>query len=203
MYPATVELLAPQPRATVCDTGATPVPLRLTLAGELVALLETVMLPVAGPAVAGANWTLTDAVWFCESVTAPDPLRIEKPVPVMLTPDMATLELPVLVRVRLFEEVLPSFTELKLRLAGETLSVLLAATPVPLKGTFTGEPEALLVIASEPVTVAAVVGAYCTLKFVACEGARFNGKLKPLTLKPAPLTPACEIVRVAVPLLLT
>src|SRR5689334_7269087 len=43
-------------------TGCTPVPLTATTAGEFVALLFSVTLPVTPPATVGANTTLTDAV---------------------------------------------------------------------------------------------------------------------------------------------
>jgi hypothetical protein len=69
LYPDTVEVLAFQVSATECCTGATPVPDSATVAGDPVALLIIVMLPLAAPAVVGLNWTVS--VRFCdgESVT--------------------------------------------------------------------------------------------------------------------------------------
>jgi hypothetical protein len=86
------ELLASQVRATVC--GVTPVPDNDTDTGELVALLVMEMLPVSLAAALGSNETLNVAVWFGLSVapeTTPDALN---PVPVTLTLEMVTLDLP-------------------------------------------------------------------------------------------------------------
>jgi hypothetical protein len=74
---------------------------------------------------------------------------------------------------------------------------------VPLSGTVAGEFGALLKIDSEPLTLPAAVGAYCTLKFPLCPGPSVKGIARPLTLNPAPVTVACEIVKLAVPLFLT
>jgi hypothetical protein len=80
----------------------------------------------------------------------------------MLTLEIATLALPVLVMVKLCEAVVPSVTEPKLRLEGVRLNVLLAATPVPLTATFTGEPV-LLEMPMLPEAAPAAVGANWTL----------------------------------------
>jgi hypothetical protein len=53
------------------------VPLNATLEADVVALLSMCTLPVAVPAADGANCTLTEVLWFGDSVTAPAPLTIE------------------------------------------------------------------------------------------------------------------------------
>ena len=62
----------------------TPVPDRATVAGELVALLTTEMLPVALPVAVGANVAEKVAVWPAVRVRGKErPLRLN-PVPVKL-----------------------------------------------------------------------------------------------------------------------
>jgi hypothetical protein len=75
-------------------------------------------------------------------------------------PEMETLELPVLVTVKLCVAVLPLVTEPKLRLLGLRLTVEVAATPEPESATVAGEFGALLTIETEPVTAPADAGAY-------------------------------------------
>ena len=62
LYPLTVEVLAVQVRVTECETGCTPVPVSVIVAGELVALLVTVTLPGSDPALAGVKVTFNVAV---------------------------------------------------------------------------------------------------------------------------------------------
>jgi hypothetical protein len=178
------------------------VPLRATV-GELVALLLMVTLPLAAPAAEGANCTFTEVLCVGARVTAPVPLRMEKPLPVALTPETATLELPVLVTVNPCEAVLPSLTLPKLILAGLKLSVRVAATPVPLSATVAGMLEALLVMLTVPLTEPAEAGAYCTLKLALWPGVKVAGRLRPLKVKPEPVTVADEIVKFAEPVLVT
>src|SRR5207245_2476639 len=78
-----------------------------------------------------------------------------------------------------------------------------AATPVPLSATVAGEFGALLEIDTEPLKLPAAFGANCTLKFPLCPGPSVVGIARPLKLNPVPVTVACEIVKLAVPLFLT
>jgi len=78
-----------------------------------------------------------------------------------------------------------------------------AATPVPLSATVAGEFGALLEIDTEPLTLPAAFGANCTLKFPLCPAANVKGIARPLKLNPVPVTVACEIVKLDVPLFLT
>jgi len=199
-----VELLAPQLNATECGTtGATPVPLNATLEADVVALLSMCTLPAAAPPDDGANCTLTDVLWFGDSVTAPAPLTIEYPVPAAVIPEIATFELPVFVTVNPCAAELPSATLPKLRLPGFTLIVYDAATPVALSATAAAEFGALLIIETAPLTLPVDCGLYCTLKFPLWPGVSVMGSANPLKLKPAPVTVACETVKFAVPLFLS
>ena len=62
-----MDVLAVHVNVTECETGWTPVPDRVTDAGELVALLVTVTVPGMRPAPAGAKETFSVAV--CPGVT--------------------------------------------------------------------------------------------------------------------------------------
>jgi len=52
---------------------------------------------------------------------------------------------------------------------------------------------------TSPFTAPATVGANFTPKVVFCPGAKVSGRLSPVTLKPEPVTLACEMVRLAPP----
>src|SRR6266446_3760320 len=135
-----------------------PLPVRLTAAGELVALLDTEILPFALPAVVGVNITLSLAVWLGVSVVpALTPLALNS-APETVALEMVTFELPVLVIVTVCAAEEVSVATLpKLRLVGLMPRVKVAATPVPLRPTEVGEVGALLTIEilsdAEPTTV--------------------------------------------------
>ena len=95
--------------------------------------------------------------------------------------------------------LLPTVTFPKLRLVGLTPSK--RVTPVPESDTVAGELVALLAIEMLPVTLPDEVGAKMALKAVLCPAVRVRGNDSPLILKPAPLTVACEIVTLPVPVL--
>ena len=107
--------------------------------------------------------------------------------------------MPVFVRVTFCELLLPTLTVPKLKLVGLTVSWNVAATPVPLRAMAVGEFGALLTSDTLPVTLPVVLGAKVTLKMADWPTARVKGKVSPLVLKPAPVTVACEMVRLAVP----
>jgi hypothetical protein len=124
-------------------------------------------------------------------------------VPAAVIPEIARFELPVFVTVNPCAAELPSVTLPKLRLPGFTLIVYDAATPVALSATVAGELGALLIIETAPRTLPVDCGVYCTLKFPLWPGVNVIGSAKPLKLKPAPVTVACETVKFAVPLFLS
>ena len=63
LNPATCEVLASQESATLCDDACVPVPLSVSVAGELEALLSNVTLPVEASAVCGAKVTVKEALF--------------------------------------------------------------------------------------------------------------------------------------------
>lgn len=125
-----------------------------------------------------------------------------KPAPVVVAWVMVTLEPPVLVRVSDSVELLPICTLPKLRLDGFAPSAP-AVTPVPERGMLSVGFEPLLMIARLPLTLPADDGANTTLKVLLCPAVRVKGKLRPLTLNPAPVAVACEIVTLEPPELVT
>jgi len=121
-------VVAVQLDVTECETGWTPVPVREIVAGELVASLATVTLPLTLVEVAGLNVTFTVA--GCPGVRI-CPVEIplaENPAPEMLTLETVTLEFPALVKVTPKVLLPPILTVAKLRLvalAASTLEVVL------------------------------------------------------------------------------
>jgi hypothetical protein len=175
-------VLAFQFSATVCCCAATPVPDKLTVAGEFVALLVIETEPLIAPAVVGANVTVAVTDWFEFSVS-PDvtPLTV-KPAPLTFTAEIDTLLLPVFVSDTLCELLLPSFTLPKLKLVPLKLNVRVAATPVPLNAIESVPFEALLVIVTEPEADPADDGSKLTLNVVVAFACSVIGKFKPVTL---------------------
>jgi hypothetical protein len=128
------------------------------------------------------------------------PLTV-KTAPVTFTADMVTLEFPVLVKEEFKSLSLPTLTLPKLRLDVLKDSSCVPASPVPLNAIVYGELGALLVSEIEPVTAPAAPGANTTLNVVFELAGIVIGALRPEMLNPVPVTLACEITRLAVPLL--
>jgi hypothetical protein len=159
LYPATADVLAFQVSATECCVGVTPVPDNVTIAGEPVALLAMVTLPVSVPATDGLNRTPNVSCCDGANVTGvPTPLKA-KPVPLMLTPEIVTLALPVSVMVMFWVAALAVLTLPKLKLELLSAMVVVAATPFPVSGIVFGEAGALLTIAMPPLTLPGTCGA--------------------------------------------
>ena len=87
---------------------------------------------------------------------------MRKPLPVMLLPVIETGAVPRLDTVTPIDALPPTGKLPKLTLEGLTPST--PCVPVPLRAMVSGELGALLVIATLPVVIAAVVGAKVTLK---------------------------------------
>jgi hypothetical protein len=127
----------------VCGAAATPIPDREMLAGELVALLLTVILPVAAPLADGAN--VDASVLVCPGARIiPLAPVVLKPAPATITCAMVTLEFPALVMVMFWVLLLDAFTLPKFKLLTLELSNIAAAAEVVVTA---------LQIVSLPVTV--------------------------------------------------
>lgn len=193
-------MLAVQFRATVCVEGAAPVPERAIVAGEPVALLVTVTVPLSAPPVVGKNTTLK--LTFCPALNvtgALAPLRL-KAAPVSVILEMVTLEFPVLVTVTFFVKDEPVFTLPNARLVALNERVCDALTPMPLNAIVAGEFGALLTIETAPLTVPVEAGENAMLKLVDWPAFKEIGKASELVLKPLPVTLTWVIDSVPVPL---
>jgi hypothetical protein len=190
LYPATAEVLAVQDKTTECCTVCTPVPDREIVTGEFVALLAIVIFPERSTAVVGVNLTLSVAVPPA-AITCPDTTPDEVyPVPVTVTLDTVTLELPAFVSVTLRELLLPTFTFPKLRLVALAFNRRVDATPVPESEIERGDVPLLFVSEIEPFIRPATLGANVTLNVVFPPAAIFAGTVSPLMLNPVPVTVA-------------
>ena len=83
------------------------------------------------------------------------------------------------------------------------LAVTWGGPPVPESETVAGELVALLAIEMPPVTWPVAVGANVALKVALWPTVKVIGKARPVTLKPAPVTVACETMTLPVPVLLS
>jgi hypothetical protein len=119
---------------------------------------------------------------------------------VTFTADIVTLEFPVFVKAAPKSLLLPTFTLPKLRLDVLKLSSCVPATPVPLNAIVSGELGALLVSETEPVTLPAALGVKTALNVTFEPVGIVTGALRPVMLKPVPVTVAREITTLAVPL---
>jgi hypothetical protein len=105
-----------------------------------------------------------------------------------------------LVTVSVNVSVWPTVSLPKLRLVGLAPSAP-AATPVPARGTDSEPVEPVIV--KEPLALPVADGSNDTLKEVVLPAASVTGVVIPLKLKPVPVIPTCEIVRLEPPVLLT
>jgi hypothetical protein len=133
-------------------------------AGEFVALLLTVALPLTAPGEVGSNDTARVAVWLGVSIKPACTPEAPNPVPATLTFEMVTFEFPVFVSVTVLEVWLPSFTFPKLRLELLALSVRVTAAPVPVRLIVSGEFGALLTRKIDAETLPVEVGVNVALK---------------------------------------
>ena len=117
--------------------GCMPVPPSAIVVGEFVALLTTLRLPVALPAVAGAKLTVRVKLCPAARVMAPEhPLKVN-PAPLMEACEMVTLPVPLFITVIVCEALLPTSALPKLRLLAlaESRYVCAGAGEVPVPVT--------------------------------------------------------------------
>jgi hypothetical protein len=193
-------VLASQVSATVCGVVETPVPDTLIVAGEFVALLAILTLPLTVPAPVGANSAVTVTDWFGVSTSLVfTPLELN-PAPVTPTFEIVTLEFPLFVNATLCELLLPTFTLPKLNVDVLSPSKCVAATPVPVMVIASGELGALLNNVTVPFTFPAPFGAKTALNVAVFPAPIVSGAVIPLVLNPFPLTVTDEIATDALPL---
>ena len=126
---------------------------------------ERVNVPFCVPELVGAK--ATSIVQLAPPVKElPPQLSVSVNCPEIATPLIVTVALPVLVTVTVFEPlVCPTLTRPKLRLVGDTLTVVDPEdeTPEPVREIVWGLVEALSVMVTAPVRVPVVVGVKLTL----------------------------------------
>jgi len=122
-----------------------PVPLNEIVAGELVAVLTTLMLPASTPVVVGAKLAVSGKLWPAASATPAEKPVTLNPAPAAATCDMLTLPVPVFVSVKACDAELPTnmLPKLKLLALVESKYDCVGAADVPI-------PEALIEIGLPP-----------------------------------------------------
>lgn len=156
--------------------ASTPVPESGIASVGFGAFEVSVTLPLAAPAVCGANVTLK--VVLCPAATVAGvviPLRVN-PVPVIAACEIVTLVPPVLVTVSEAVCCEPTVTLPKSSLDG-LLASDPAAIPVPERATFVAASEALLFIVAVALTGPAAFGLKATLTVTLCPAATVVGRL--------------------------
>ena len=183
--------------AAIC--GCVPVPVSAIASGEFGALLTIEMLPVALPVVVGANCAVKVAICPALIVNGLAIPPMLKPAPEAVAWETVRLAVPEFVRVTVCEAEAPTATDPKAREVG--LAASCACAPVPVIEMVVGEFGELLVIEIVPVTLPPAVGANCAVNDVLFPAANVSGVVSPLMLNSAPDAAACEIVKLATPLL--
>lgn len=125
-------------------------------------VIET--LPVAFPAVVGANFTVNEVLPFAAMVCGTVSPLMLKPVPEALAAEMVTLAVPEFVRVTGTEALPPVTTLPKFTLAG--LAESCPCVPVPLSAIVRLGSDALLDTVIVPDAFPAAVGLNRALKLV-------------------------------------
>lgn len=193
------EVLAAQPSDTECPVAATPVPVIAMPAGEFVALLEILTVPVRVSACLGAKVRLSVAVWPGARVAPLIPPPATTSVAEAVTAEIVMLELPVFFRLTERVLALPTVSLPKLRLVGVAVTVRVAAIPLPVIASARLLFVALLVIAVFAEEVLTVVGVKTSVPFAVAPAARTIGVVIPLRVKAELLDDQEEIVRLAAP----
>lgn len=139
MNPANDEELGVQVKVTEWLTGEVPDPVSEMTSGELPALLLTVTLLGRLPVVEGSKVTLKEVDCPAARVRGTVKPVALNPVPLTLIFDTDTLELPVFVSVTLWVALVPVARLPKLSEAGVGVSCRVEETPVPARGTTSGE----------------------------------------------------------------
>ncbi len=198
LYPATSEeLLALQLRPTLC--AVVPVPESAIVWGEFDALLAIVTEPVTVPPVVGAKVTFSVALWFGVRINPAFTPESLNPAPVTLIAEIVTFELPVFFSETFCESLAFKVTFPNATLEGLAVRPAVAAAPVPVNARARGEFGALLEREIEPVTAPAAVGPNATLNDADWPGCTVNGVVRPVTLKPVPVTLYDETVNASLP----
>jgi hypothetical protein len=178
------------------NVAATPVPLRLTTAGEFGALLATVRLPFTAPADCGANSTLKLLVWPAakEIGRASGPMLY--PLPPTLAWVIVSVPVPLLENCMVWELESPTVTFPKLAVPG--VIVRAGCSPVPVT-PITALAPCEVEIVMFPLTFSEAAGLNETSNVALCPVAKVTGVLKPLEAKFVAFTETPESVKLTFP----
>jgi len=161
-----VDVLACQFSATEWLVLLTPVPDTAMAGAVLVALLTTVTVPLSVPVVFGANTMFMIA--FCPGARVAPLMPLvtlyAAEGPVMLIPEIVTLDVPLFVSVTGNVVLWPTVSLPKLKLDVDDTRLLVAVEPVPLNGTVTSAAPELFFSVRLPVNPPAAVGLNPTAK---------------------------------------
>jgi hypothetical protein len=171
-----------------------PLPLNANVYVGLLALLLTVMLPVALPAFVGANDTVKLLVCEAASVMGRARPLIWNPAPLTDAFEIVTLEVPRFCNCTVCEFVVPVATVPKLIVEGVPLIPPLIPVPIPSTGYCTVELFPLPLNEMDPENTPVLDGANFTAKLTDPPPEIVNGMVNPLKLNPAAFTLAFEMV---------
>ena len=197
LYPTTAEVLAFQPRLTVCDSGVVPDPVKLSITGVSAAVLAKEMFPDAAPLLWGVKTREAATFWPGASVWGRDnPVRLNSAL-LEVADKTVTLD-PAAVSVTVALLLVPTVTLPKFKaLALEESDP--AETPVPARAIFRYERKSFETIVIPPLTLPPAVGVKPTLKVMLWPLFRLNGRPRPFKANPAPVKVACEMVTAELP----
>jgi hypothetical protein len=193
-------VLASQVRSTLCEAAFSPVPERVSAAGEFPASLETESLAEAAPAAAGVNVIAKEA--DCPSASVVGREMPDKINSLLLVPaaEMVTDD-PLALRVPFSAALAPTTTFPKLRFPG-AMDNWPWAISAPESAIFTVE-AAVDTTVSVPLAEPAAAGVKVTVNVTLCFEESVIGKVSPLIEKPEPLMVTSEIVTEVVPVLVS
>ena len=149
-------------------------------------MLAKVSVALTAPDVCGLKVTVNEVLWPAGIVTGSDrPPRLNNEL-FELTAVTVTFA-PLAVRLPDAVPLVPTTTLPRSRVAGVTVSCPVAAVPVPDNGMFRVGLDAVEVMATLPLALAADSGANVTVKVALWPAVSVTGAVIPLRLNPVPL----------------
>lgn len=159
-------------------------------------MLPREMLPDAVPLLCGVKVTVSPTLWPAAIVLGREtPLRLNSAL-VEVAEEMVTLD-PVAVNVAVMLLLAPTATVPKFKAPALAVNCP-AGTPVP-DSAIARSGVVFETTAIDPVILPLAAGVQSTLKVTLCPLLRVTGRVKPLTPKPGPVTVACEMATVELP----
>ena len=186
-------------KESVCE-AATPIPPNPIVAGEFGALLTIETAPLTVPADAGENTMLKLVDWLAAREMGSDKALVLKPLPLALTCEIVNGPVPLFVSCTICVLGDPTVTSPKLAVDGVIVNA--GCTPIPFTGITAVAPLELDTVML-PEMFSEAVGWKLTLMAVLWPACKVTGAEMPDSEKSLALTETCEIVTLALPLLVT